>query len=72
MRKDSKKIECLPIKLPIGQTSKLAEEFRCTYATVNNALNFKTDSCMSRAIRARALRIVDEYMDKHGVGQSND
>lgn len=43
------------IQVPHGNVDKMCEAFRCKRSAVYNALSFKSDSELSKAIRQNAL-----------------
>jgi hypothetical protein len=43
------------ILLPHGERTRLAKDFKTTYVTVRDALDFKTNSSLAKMLRAAAL-----------------
>lgn len=71
MNKDTNKNE-QTIALNPGMAGELVKEFGCSHMTVKKAITYQGDSLLHRAIRIKAKKMVDEYMQSHGIEQESN
>lgn len=61
------KSENIKIELNRGQRAQLVKEFGSSFKSVNDAITLKRSTPLHKAIRLRAIEMVNEFYKQHNI-----